>query len=106
MNCQALNTPISKDSEYHISYPWKYGTLNNQDYNSIQHVLSDIEAIWTDTIVNELKVERISFQVSHEDIKSKERRINSFIVIRIALLCWLYPIYLTMPTFVTWYQCS
>lgn len=61
---KALNTPISKDSAYRISYPWKYGTLNNQDYSSINQVLGDLEAIWTETIINDLEIERADFKVS------------------------------------------
>ncbi|KAI8992369.1 hypothetical protein BDB01DRAFT_778238 [Pilobolus umbonatus] len=59
---KALNLPISKDSEYRVFYPWKHGTLNNQDYDSINQVLGDIEAIWTETIVNELEVDRTEFK--------------------------------------------
>ncbi|OAD05586.1 hypothetical protein MUCCIDRAFT_140793, partial [Mucor lusitanicus CBS 277.49] len=55
---KALNVPVRKNSLYSVRYPWKNGTLNNQDYTSVNEVLSDLEAIWTDVIVNDLEVER------------------------------------------------
>ncbi|KAI7905787.1 uncharacterized protein BX663DRAFT_500910 [Cokeromyces recurvatus] len=59
---KALNVPIADNSEYRINYPWKYGTINNQDYNSINEVLEDLEVIWTESIVNELEIERNDFK--------------------------------------------
>ncbi|KAI9485473.1 MAG: hypothetical protein EXX96DRAFT_473196 [Benjaminiella poitrasii] len=59
---KALNVPISDNSEYRINYPWKYGTINNQDYSSLNEVLEDLEAIWTETIMNELEIERNDFK--------------------------------------------
>ncbi|GAN02862.1 actin-like ATPase domain-containing protein [Mucor ambiguus] len=59
---KALNVPVSKNSLYSVRYPWKNGTLNNQDYASVNEVLSDLEAIWTDVIVNDLEVERSDFK--------------------------------------------
>ncbi|KAK4519550.1 uncharacterized protein ATC70_009786 [Mucor velutinosus] len=59
---KALNVPVSKNSLYSVRYPWKNGTLNNQDYTSVNEVLSDLEAIWSDVIVNDLEVERSEFK--------------------------------------------
>ncbi|KAG2203224.1 hypothetical protein INT46_002506 [Mucor plumbeus] len=59
---KALNVPVSKNSLYNVRYPWKNGTMNNQDYPSVNAVLSDLEAIWTEVIVNDLEVERSDFK--------------------------------------------
>ncbi|KAI9256290.1 hypothetical protein EDC94DRAFT_523256 [Helicostylum pulchrum] len=59
---KALNLPISKDCPYRILYPWKYGTFNSEDYTSLNAVLSDLEAIWTESIINELQVEKSDFK--------------------------------------------
>lgn len=59
---KALNLPISKYPEYRLFYPWKHGTLNCQDYDSIEAVLGDLQTIWTDTIRSELEIEEASFQ--------------------------------------------
>ncbi|KAG2234968.1 hypothetical protein INT48_005122 [Thamnidium elegans] len=59
---KALNLPIPKDCPYRILYPWKYGTFNSEDYTSLNAVLSDIEAIWTESIINELQVEKSDFK--------------------------------------------
>ncbi|KAI8969925.1 hypothetical protein BDF20DRAFT_907521 [Mycotypha africana] len=60
---KALKVPISqKGSNWRLFYPWKDGTLNNQNYDSVQAVLNDLEAIWTETIVNELEVKRSDFK--------------------------------------------
>ncbi|KAF7727077.1 actin-like protein arp8 [Apophysomyces ossiformis] len=57
---KALNLPISENSDYRLFYPWKHGCLNNQDYCSLQAVIGDLQAIWTETIKNELEVEDLS----------------------------------------------
>ncbi|CEP08526.1 hypothetical protein, partial, partial [Parasitella parasitica] len=59
---KALNVPVTKNSLYSVRYPWKNGTINNQDYPSVNAVLSDLEAIWTEAIVNDLQVERSEFK--------------------------------------------
>ncbi|KAL1935465.1 hypothetical protein VTP01DRAFT_4605 [Rhizomucor pusillus] len=59
---KALNLPISKYPQYRLSYPWKHGTLNCQDYDSVEAVLGDLQTIWTDTIRSELKVEDTNFE--------------------------------------------
>lgn len=59
---KALNLPISKYPQYRLSYPWKHGTLNCQDYDSVEAVLADLQTIWTDTIRSELKVEDTNFE--------------------------------------------
>ncbi|KAG0173952.1 actin-like protein arp8 [Apophysomyces sp. BC1034] len=57
---KALNLPISENSDYRLFYPWKHGTLNNQDYRSLQAVIGDLQAIWTETIRNELEIDNLS----------------------------------------------
>ncbi|KAG1222465.1 hypothetical protein G6F62_008954 [Rhizopus arrhizus] len=57
---KALRFPISKDSEYQLSYPWKQGTLNNT--SSLNAVLGDLEAIWTTVVTNDLEVEKSDFK--------------------------------------------
>jgi actin-related protein 8 len=37
--------------------------LNNQDYSSINQVLGDLEAIWTDAISTEMEIEKADFKV-------------------------------------------
>ncbi|KAI9496327.1 hypothetical protein BDB00DRAFT_869624 [Zychaea mexicana] len=59
---KALNLPIADNPEYRLLYPWKYGTLNSQDYDSVEEVLGDLQAIWTETIRAELDIEETSFE--------------------------------------------
>ncbi|KAI8645916.1 hypothetical protein BD408DRAFT_449924 [Parasitella parasitica] len=59
---KALNVPVAKNSLYKVRYPWKNGTINNQDYPSVNAVLSDLEAIWTEALVNDLQIERSDFK--------------------------------------------
>ena len=60
---KALNVPMAKDTPYYIRYPWKYGTLNNQDYSSMQAVLNDLEIIWTESIVDLLEIDKAAMKV-------------------------------------------
>ncbi|KAI8380553.1 hypothetical protein EDC96DRAFT_491369 [Choanephora cucurbitarum] len=59
---KALNVPMAKDTPYYIRYPWKYGTLNNQDYPSMQAVLNDLEIIWTESIVDLLEIDKVAMK--------------------------------------------
>ncbi|OBZ83100.1 putative actin-related protein 8 [Choanephora cucurbitarum] len=59
---KALNVPMAKDTPYYIRYPWKYGTLNNQDYSSMQAVLNDLEIIWTESIVDLLEIDKAAMK--------------------------------------------
>ncbi|KAI9028212.1 hypothetical protein CLU79DRAFT_832623 [Phycomyces nitens] len=59
---KALNLPMTENSDYKLFYPWKHGTLNNQDYTSLQAVMSDLQTIWTDTINTELEIEEKQFE--------------------------------------------
>ncbi|KAI8148388.1 hypothetical protein BJV82DRAFT_591965 [Fennellomyces sp. T-0311] len=59
---KALNLPIADNPEYRLMYPWKYGTLNSQDYESVEAVLGDLQAIWTETIRSELDIEEKTFE--------------------------------------------
>lgn len=60
---KALNLPIDKHPEYQLFYPWKHGSLNHQDYDSIEAVLGDLQTIWTETIRSELDIEDKTFEV-------------------------------------------
>ncbi|KAI9305237.1 hypothetical protein BJ944DRAFT_180328 [Cunninghamella echinulata] len=61
---KALRLPINKNSDdgFRLFWPWKNGTLNHDDYTSIQAVLGDLQTIWTSVIHNELGVEDKSFE--------------------------------------------
>ncbi|CDH56692.1 chromatin remodeling complex subunit [Lichtheimia corymbifera JMRC:FSU:9682] len=59
---KALNLPIDKHPEYQLFYPWKHGSLNHQDYDSIEAVLGDLQTIWTETIRSELDIEDKTFE--------------------------------------------
>lgn len=83
---KALNVPVSKNSLYSVRYPWKNGTINNQDYPSVNAVLSDLEAIWTEVIVNDLEVERSDFKVISTK-KKKKRCIACHIKTILELQC-------------------
>lgn len=61
---KALNLPINEDSPYRLFYPWKYGTLNNQDYTSVNAILGDLQVIWTEAIKTELGIEEADFKAS------------------------------------------
>ncbi|KAI7854151.1 hypothetical protein BDC45DRAFT_569273 [Circinella umbellata] len=59
---KALNLPIADNPEYRLMYPWTYGTFNSQDYDSIEHVLGDLQTIWTEAIQSELGIEETTFE--------------------------------------------
>ncbi|KAI9321611.1 hypothetical protein BX666DRAFT_1004520 [Dichotomocladium elegans] len=59
---KALNLPTDQHQDYQLCYPWKYGSFNNQDYNSIEAVLGDLQTIWTEVIHTELEVEEKTFE--------------------------------------------
>ncbi|KAI7884089.1 actin-like ATPase domain-containing protein [Lichtheimia hyalospora FSU 10163] len=59
---KALNLPSDKHPEYQLFYPWKHGSLNHQDYDSIEAVLGDLQTIWTETIRSELDIEDKTFE--------------------------------------------
>ncbi|CAO3613472.1 unnamed protein product [Cunninghamella echinulata] len=61
---KALRLPINKnnDTGFRLFWPWKNGTLNHDEYTSIQAVLGDLQNIWTSVIHNELGVEDKSFE--------------------------------------------
>lgn len=59
---KALNVPMAKDTPYYVRYPWRNGTLNNQDYPSMQAALNDLEMIWTESIAELLEIEKASLK--------------------------------------------
>ncbi|KAI8079084.1 uncharacterized protein B0P05DRAFT_470427 [Gilbertella persicaria] len=62
---KALNVPMHQDTPYYTRYPWKNGTLNNQEYESMQAVLSDLEVIWTESIVQHLDMDKADIKNCH-----------------------------------------
>jgi hypothetical protein len=42
----------------------QYGQLNSVDYTSLQEVVGDLQAIWTESIQSELEIEEAEFKVS------------------------------------------
>lgn len=42
----------------------QYGQLNSIDYTSLQEVVGDLQAIWTESIQSELEIEETDFKVS------------------------------------------
>ncbi|KAI8069378.1 hypothetical protein BC940DRAFT_297583 [Gongronella butleri] len=59
----AFRLPLDgKNDAYRLFYPWKHGSLNRQDYTSIQAILGDLETIWTDAIHTSLGIEDKSME--------------------------------------------
>ncbi|CAO3659418.1 unnamed protein product [Umbelopsis ramanniana] len=59
---KALNLPLDANPDYGLFYPMQYGQLNSVDYTSLQEVVGDLQAIWTESIQSELEIEEAEFK--------------------------------------------
>lgn len=51
-------------SSFTVKWPMRGNRLNTRDYESVQAVLSDIETIWSEALLQELKIVRSQYKAS------------------------------------------
>lgn len=61
---QALTFGDPAASSFTVKWPMRGNSFNTRDYDSAQAIISDIETIWSEALLQELKITRAQYKAS------------------------------------------